>query len=157
MVVLTSLCPMSSWIVRCLSDSGSIVIRSLPPLPSRTVISLRAKSISWIRRRRHSIRRRPAPYMSETDLCGTSRGAKEMIEMLRKSLLLVNTFYFGCASLCVHIFQPAKQQQHKRVLLCSACRLICLFQFQGHTVLVNLSRSAPKDQNNATTLKPYQE
>src|SRR3989304_3914783 len=132
-----------------------VCLTALPPLPSRTVISLRTKSISWTRRRRYSIRRRPAPYISETDLCETSRGAKEIIEMLRKSLLLVNTFYFGCASLCVPLFQPAKQQQHKRVLLCSACRLICLFQFQGHTVLVNLSRSVPKDQNNEITLKPY--
>ncbi len=45
--------------------TGSIVTRSLPPLPSRTVISLRAKSISFTRKCRHSINRSPAPYISK--------------------------------------------------------------------------------------------
>ncbi len=44
------------------SDRGSMVRRSLPPLPSRTVISLRSKSTSLTRSRTHSIRRMPVPY-----------------------------------------------------------------------------------------------
>jgi|GEM_PF-2691050 len=48
-----------------LSDTGSIVIRSFAPLPSRTRISLRAKSISRTRKRRHSMRRSPSPYIRD--------------------------------------------------------------------------------------------
>src|SRR3989304_8158825 len=70
-----------------------VCLTSLPPLPSHTLIPLRTTSISWTRRRRHSTR--PAPYMSKADICETSKGTKEIIEMLRKSLLLVNTFHFG--------------------------------------------------------------
>jgi len=40
---------------------GSMVRLSLPPLPSRTVISALPKSMSLTRRRRHSIRRMPVP------------------------------------------------------------------------------------------------
>ena len=66
-----------------------VCLTALPPLPSHTLIPLRTTSISWTRRRRHSTR--PAPYMSKADICETSKGTKEIIEMLRKSLLLVNT------------------------------------------------------------------
>jgi hypothetical protein len=41
--------------------AGSIVCRSLSPLPARTTIWLLVKSISFTRRRKHSISRRPAP------------------------------------------------------------------------------------------------
>jgi hypothetical protein len=46
-------------------DSGSMVIRAFALLPSQTRISFRDNSMSCTRRRRHSIRRSPAPYMSE--------------------------------------------------------------------------------------------
>jgi len=42
--------------------SGSMVTRSLNPLPSRTVIWLRSKSTSLIRSRKHSSNRIPVPY-----------------------------------------------------------------------------------------------
>ncbi len=42
------------------TDTGSIVARSLSPLPRRNVIWLRPKSTSFTRRRQHSSRRRPA-------------------------------------------------------------------------------------------------
>jgi hypothetical protein len=41
--------------------AGSIVMRSLSPLPLRTTIWLRAKSMSSTRRRQHSSARRPEP------------------------------------------------------------------------------------------------
>ena len=41
--------------------TGNIVRRSRSPLPARTMISLRAKSTSFTRSRRHSRRRRPLP------------------------------------------------------------------------------------------------
>lgn len=40
-------------------------MRSLVPLPWRTMISLGSKSMSYTRKRKHSIRRSPVPYMSE--------------------------------------------------------------------------------------------
>ena len=43
-------------------DSGSIVVRSLSPLPLQTVIVPRVKSTPLMRRRTHSIRRMPVPY-----------------------------------------------------------------------------------------------
>jgi hypothetical protein len=44
------------------SDSGSMVTRSLKPVPSRTVICRIPKSKSLIRSRKTSINRRPAPH-----------------------------------------------------------------------------------------------
>ena len=41
--------------------SGSIVMRSLPPFASRTVICASAKSMSLMRKRTHSINRSPLP------------------------------------------------------------------------------------------------
>jgi hypothetical protein len=58
--------------------SGNIVTLSLLPLPSRTTISRRVNSTSFIRSRKHSSKRIPVPYSKRTikSINGSSRYSK---------------------------------------------------------------------------------
>ena len=65
----------SRTLARCRTSSaltmaGSMVVRSLSPLPPRTTIWLDPKSTSWTPSRQHSRTRRPAPYSRHTMMRG---------------------------------------------------------------------------------------